>query len=512
MGERENESFGPRFIRTLGSQSLSGTNPLSSQPSSISQSPAQPRTNNSAAPNAARSISPVTSATPTSNYRVAQACDRCRSKKTRCDGKRPQCSQCAAVGFECKVSDKLSRRAFPRGYTETLEERVRELEAENRRLVALCDLKDEQMHLVSKYSSNKRHEPSSTEEGRMLEQLSNSDGGSLRVSSTNLYLLNKTTPAVQDGSELHKCQGLGCNHASHPHLHEKPVSTSLSDPAAISFEQNEAPGLPAVKALNTMANHEYSAQLAYLVALSVPRSTDEILFIPQLLARLGQVHGLTSKQCLYSASLLAALKESSQTSFQGSPDYKDLKDKSLWEIDDCMTFFKTGCKFNLTSSKDAECLTISEIEELISIYFGECHALIPVLNEAEFYKYYNKFKSNLTTDPEFFKTSTPSFAQRSKSISYKIFACILLVICQFGLMAKVKREQLPTKNKFSLLMSYYSNALLALKTNPYFSVKNTSIQTLQLLSLLLFYYLNVGEVSSVYEIRGTVVSLSLIHI
>lgn len=314
MGERENESFGPRFIRTLGSQSLSGTNPLSSQPSSISQSPAQPRTNNSAAPNAARSISPVTSATPTSNYRVAQACDRCRSKKTRCDGKRPQCSQCAAVGFECKVSDKLSRRAFPRGYTETLEERVRELEAENRRLVALCDLKDEQMHLVSKYSSNKRHEPSSTEEGRMLEQLSNSDGGSLRVSSTNLYLLNKTTPAVQDGSELHKCQGLGCNHASHPHLHEKPVSTSLSDPAAISFEQNEAPGLPAVKALNTMANHEYSAQLAYLVALSVPRSTDEILFIPQLLARLGQVHGLTSKQCLYSASLLAALKESSQTS------------------------------------------------------------------------------------------------------------------------------------------------------------------------------------------------------
>ncbi|KAF3213309.1 Transcriptional activator protein acu-15 [Orbilia oligospora] len=56
--------------------------------------------------------------------RVAQACDRCRSKKIRCDGIRPSCSQCASVGFQCKTSDKLSRRAFPRGYTESLEERV----------------------------------------------------------------------------------------------------------------------------------------------------------------------------------------------------------------------------------------------------------------------------------------------------------------------------------------------------------------------------------------------------
>ncbi|KAI1905966.1 DNA-binding transcription factor cat8, partial [Ophidiomyces ophidiicola] len=62
--------------------------------------------------------------------RVAQACDRCRSKKIRCDGIRPCCSQCANVGFECRTSDKLSRRAFPRGYTESLEERVRALEAD----------------------------------------------------------------------------------------------------------------------------------------------------------------------------------------------------------------------------------------------------------------------------------------------------------------------------------------------------------------------------------------------
>ncbi|KAI2023607.1 DNA-binding transcription factor cat8 [Ophidiomyces ophidiicola] len=82
--------------------------------------------------------------------RVAQACDRCRSKKIRCDGIRPCCSQCANVGFECRTSDKLSRRAFPRGYTESLEERVRALEADVRDLRALVDEKDARIDLLSR--------------------------------------------------------------------------------------------------------------------------------------------------------------------------------------------------------------------------------------------------------------------------------------------------------------------------------------------------------------------------
>ena len=86
--------------------------------------------------------------------RIAQACDRCRSKKIRCDGTTPCCSQCANVGFECKTSDKLSRRAFPRGYTESLEERVRSLESEVKELKDLLDAKDEKIDILSKiYSS-----------------------------------------------------------------------------------------------------------------------------------------------------------------------------------------------------------------------------------------------------------------------------------------------------------------------------------------------------------------------
>lgn len=88
-----------------------------------------------------------------SQSRIAQACDRCRSKKIRCDGIRPSCTQCANVGFECKTSDKLSRRAFPRGYTESLEERVRTLEAEVRELKNLLDEKDEKIDVLSRIRS-----------------------------------------------------------------------------------------------------------------------------------------------------------------------------------------------------------------------------------------------------------------------------------------------------------------------------------------------------------------------
>jgi hypothetical protein len=88
-----------------------------------------------------------------SQGRISQACDRCRSKKVKCDGKRAQCTPCAHVGFECKTSDKLSRRAFPRGYTESLEDKVRHLEAEVRELKDLVDEKEERIDVLSRLYS-----------------------------------------------------------------------------------------------------------------------------------------------------------------------------------------------------------------------------------------------------------------------------------------------------------------------------------------------------------------------
>ncbi|KAK4191595.1 fungal-specific transcription factor domain-containing protein [Podospora australis] len=109
-----------------------------------------------------------------SQSRIAQACDRCRSKKIRCDGIRPCCSQCANVGFECRTSDKLSRRAFPRGYTESLEERVRALEQEVRELKDLLDEKDEKIDMLSRMHNNRR----SPAESRHLSPAPSSKGES----------------------------------------------------------------------------------------------------------------------------------------------------------------------------------------------------------------------------------------------------------------------------------------------------------------------------------------------
>ena len=126
--------------------------------------------------------------------RVAQACDRCRSKKIRCDGVTPCCSQCANVGFECKTSDKLSRRAFPRGYTESLEERVRSLETEVRELKDLLDSKDEKIDMLSRIHSN------SPSEKRPSDTFSSATTPTSRTSSLDPHNCKQETSASQESA------------------------------------------------------------------------------------------------------------------------------------------------------------------------------------------------------------------------------------------------------------------------------------------------------------------------
>ncbi|CDO96066.1 unnamed protein product [Kluyveromyces dobzhanskii CBS 2104] len=78
--------------------------------------------------------------------RFSQACDRCRLKKIKCDGVKPSCSNCKKIGYHCSTSDKLTRRGFPRGYTEMLENEVVKLQR-------LCGLVDEGGETVMEGSS-----------------------------------------------------------------------------------------------------------------------------------------------------------------------------------------------------------------------------------------------------------------------------------------------------------------------------------------------------------------------
>lgn len=131
--------------------------------------------------------------------RIAQACDRCRSKKIRCDGITPCCTQCANVGFECKTSDKLSRRAFPRGYTESLEERVRSLEQEVRELKDLLDEKDEKIDILSRIHSGSPASRRSSSELVALTSIVDAKSSTEHESSKEDIFKVQQSPGLLDG-------------------------------------------------------------------------------------------------------------------------------------------------------------------------------------------------------------------------------------------------------------------------------------------------------------------------
>ncbi|OBT65035.1 hypothetical protein VE03_05256 [Pseudogymnoascus sp. 23342-1-I1] len=70
-----------------------------------------------------------------SSTRTGQACDRCKVRKIRCDGLTNGCSPCLQNNTECRTTDRITGRAAPRGYVESIEQqnrdqlsRIRELE------------------------------------------------------------------------------------------------------------------------------------------------------------------------------------------------------------------------------------------------------------------------------------------------------------------------------------------------------------------------------------------------
>lgn len=63
--------------------------------------------------------------------RIAKACDMCRKKKIKCDGKMPKCSHCENYKTECIFTQVEKKRAPPKGakYIEGLENRLGRMEA-----------------------------------------------------------------------------------------------------------------------------------------------------------------------------------------------------------------------------------------------------------------------------------------------------------------------------------------------------------------------------------------------
>lgn len=58
---------------------------------------------------------------PKKFQRVYRACNRCRSKKEKCDGGQPSCSACTSANQPCIVESGVRKRGLPQGYVRVLE-------------------------------------------------------------------------------------------------------------------------------------------------------------------------------------------------------------------------------------------------------------------------------------------------------------------------------------------------------------------------------------------------------
>ena len=58
---------------------------------------------------------------PIPKQRISHACDRCRSRRAKCDGNQPTCVTCAAAHVTCTYGTHTKKRGLPTGYVRLLE-------------------------------------------------------------------------------------------------------------------------------------------------------------------------------------------------------------------------------------------------------------------------------------------------------------------------------------------------------------------------------------------------------
>ncbi|RCK63398.1 Regulatory protein CAT8 [Candida viswanathii] len=522
--------------------------------------------------------------------RVAQACDRCRAKKTKCDGKNP-CSTCQSVGLECIVSDRLTRKSYPKAYTETLEERVRQLEAENKKLVGLLDMRDEQLEMfntsaMTDDTSNNNNNNNSNSSNRSPDVATDLLGNLNKITASNLSLLD-----IQNSIHLHVHNGeddscpCGC---SNPHaVHERPVSiagsiygssnarggipgsvvgdvpVSIAGSIKLSDEEDGEDGddddsdsLLSVEEYNAQrrrgkhshfassnsTNRELSpapgafaaataiaqmqktklfqqqqqklekesnkqSMLTSLVAISIPRSTEETLCIPTLLARICQAYGYDSKPAILTANSLASLKENVNANME-SPFPAELEETLNRMIMNRYDVTKLSEQEAIVFLKELINLPVSrlDMDQLITVYFQEWGNALPILDKNSFLKNYMKLNHVLEQG---------HYSEYKGESSYELiekFGAIMILILSLAFLAS-KKNYLGSLNpqtppKFIALMKHYDYLIHEFIRPNCLITQYCSIQTLQILSLALQYCLVTGDTVSCYELRGRVISMA----
>lgn len=121
--------------------------------------------------------------------RIARACDMCRKKKIKCDGKMPACTHCLNYKTECIFTQVEKKRAAPKGakYIEGLENRLNRME-HLLRLSGLMDEDDDDLGALEK---------------KLMERNTKSRQASMAVTSTPTSPSQATSaPSATDGADM----------------------------------------------------------------------------------------------------------------------------------------------------------------------------------------------------------------------------------------------------------------------------------------------------------------------
>lgn len=137
--------------------------------------------------------------------RIARACDMCRKKKIKCDGKLPACSHCINYKTECVFTQVEKKRSPPKGakYIEGLENRLGRME----KLLRLSGLLDEDENGETDLGTLERKLAEKHQQSRQASQaVSNPSSPSMTIQheSTSTPQSVLTSPEPQRDSEKHK--------------------------------------------------------------------------------------------------------------------------------------------------------------------------------------------------------------------------------------------------------------------------------------------------------------------
>ncbi|ORX45891.1 hypothetical protein DM01DRAFT_1386434 [Hesseltinella vesiculosa] len=137
------------------------------------------------------------SATPTKRARISRACDTCRKKKIKCDvDSQHPCSTCKQYDWSCTFNDTAKKRGPPKGYIESLEQRLKRMEE----LLGRLQPADE--HASPTQTPNGRDESPAASSPIDSEQQTTSKDKVVRYlgSSSGMYLVNDILKANHDRS------------------------------------------------------------------------------------------------------------------------------------------------------------------------------------------------------------------------------------------------------------------------------------------------------------------------